>query len=293
MYRFLFSARWLGWFVLVCVLAAACVSLGLWQMDRREASLADTARIENNYDADPVPYTEAEQYFDTYDEGAEWLPVRLEGTYDSESQRIVRNRPLKGRPGYEVLVPLKLDDGSSVAVNRGWLPIGDDEAGRPDSIPAAPEGRVTVVGRIKAAEPTLARTAPEGQLPSIDLGAFAKQLDYPLHQGAYALMSSEDPRADVVPETAPRPEVDEGLHLSYGLQWYGFALMMFLGLGYAARQEALNRYYDGIEDEDDELDDDEVIAAHPAPSRRRPPRRKKRGPTGEEEEDAILDAQGF
>ncbi|MCQ1950179.1 SURF1 family protein [Arthrobacter sp. zg-Y859] len=292
MYRFLFSARWLGWFVLVCVLAAACVGLGQWQMDRRTASLADTDRIESNYDAAPVPYDEAKDYFDTYDEAVEWLPVKLEGTYDSSEQRIIRNRPLKGRPGYEVLVPLKLDDGTSVAVNRGWLPIGDDEAGRPDSIPAAPEGRVSVVARIKAAEPTLTRSAPEGQLPSIDLGAFAEQLDYPLHQGSYGLMASEDPGPAVVPESAPRPEVDDGLHLSYGLQWYGFALMMFIGLGYAARQEALNRYYEGIDDEDEE-DDDEIIAAHPAPSRRRPPRRRKRGPTGEEEEDAILDAQGF
>ena len=291
MYRFLLSARWLGWFVLVCILAAACVGLGLWQMDRRADSLADSERIESNYDAAPVPYSDASRYFDSFDESAEWKPVTLIGTYDSAEQRIVRNRPLKGRPGYEVLVPLKLDDGTAVAVNRGWLPIGDDEAGRPDTIPAAPEGRVTVVARIKPAEPALTRSAPEGQLPSIDLAAFAEQLDYPLHQGSYGLMASEDPSTAVVPEAAPRPEVDEGLHLSYGLQWYGFALMMFLGLGYAARQEALNRYYDGVE-EDEEDDEDEIIAANPAPSRRRPPR-KKRGPTGEEEEDAILDAQGF
>ncbi|MCC3279300.1 SURF1 family protein [Arthrobacter sp. zg-Y40] len=290
MYRFLLSARWLGWLVMVCVLAAACVGLGLWQMDRRTESLADSARIESNYDAAPVAYAEAGKYFDRFDESAEWLPVTLEGTYDSSEQRIVRNRPLKGRPGYEVLVPLKLDDGTAVAVNRGWLPIGDDEAGHPDSIPAAPEGRVSVVARVKAAEPELTRRAPEGQLASIDLSAFADELEYPLHEGSYGLMASEDPRTAVVPEAAARPEVDEGLHLSYGLQWYGFALMMFLGLGYAARQEALNRYYDGIEDDED--DDDEIIAANPTPSRRRPPR-KKRGPTGEEEEDAILDAQGF
>lgn len=290
MYRFLLSSRWLGWFVLVCIFAAACAWLGSWQMDRRAASLADTNRIEANYDADPVPYAEAAPYFDRFEESAEWLPVRLEGTYDSAELRIIRNRPLNGRAGYEVVVPLKLEDGTAIAVNRGWLPIGNDEAGRPDTIPAAPEGRVSVVARVKPAEPALDRSAPEGQLPSIDLAAYAGQLDYPLHLGSYGLMASEDPSAAVVPEAAPRPEVNEGLHLSYGLQWYAFGLMMFIGLGYAARQEALNRYYGRIEDEED--DDDETISAHPAPSRRRPPRRKRR-PTGEEEEDAILDAQGF
>lgn len=35
MYRFLFSSKWLGYFVLAVIFATACVFLGRWQMDRR------------------------------------------------------------------------------------------------------------------------------------------------------------------------------------------------------------------------------------------------------------------
>lgn len=288
MYRFLLSSRWLGWFLLVCLLAGVCGWLGNWQMERRSAVLADTAVVEGNYDAEPVPYAEAKQRFADYDPSAEWLPVRMTGTYDTANQRIVRNRPLNGQPGYEVVVPLRMADGSAVAINRGWLPIGNDEAGRPDTIPAPPAGEVTVVARVRPGEPTLDRGAPEGQLPSIDLGAYQQELDYPLEQGSYGVMAQEDPAPAEVPEAVGKPELDEGLHLSYGLQWYAFGALMFVGLGYAARQEALGR--SGYVDEDD--DDDGMFAANPLPVKRAP-RRKRRGPTGEEEEDALLDAQGF
>lgn len=297
MFKFLWSGRWLGWFLLVCLLSAVCTSLGMWQMDRRDAVREDIGNVVNNYDAAPVPFEEAEQLFEDYDPASEWLPVEMTGVYDTANQRIVRNRPLSGRAGYEVLVPLKLPDGTAVVINRGWLPIGNNEAGRPDSVPAAPSGEVTVVARIKPAEPTLQRGAPEGQLASIDLGKYRDEVGYDVEQAAYGLLASEDPGPAVVPEAAPKPSVDEGPHLSYAMQWFAFGIMLFIGLGYAAWQEAQNlRYGDGdeeeYEDDEDFAEDDAVYAAHPAPARPRRPR-KKRGSTQEDEEDALLEAQGY
>ena len=298
MFKFLWSGRWLGWFLLVCLLSAVCTALGMWQMDRRDAVREDIGNVVNNYDAAPVPFEEAEQLFEAYDPASEWLPVEMTGVYDTANQRIVRNRPLSGRAGYEVLVPLKLADGTAVVINRGWLPIGNNEAGRPDSVPAAPSGEVTVVARIKPAEPTLQRGAPEGQLASIDLAKYRDELGYDVEQAAYGLMASEDPGPAVGPEAAPKPSVDEGPHLSYAMQWFAFGVMLFIGLGYAAWQEAQNlRYgdddeYADDEDEDDFTEDDAVYAAHTAPARPRRPR-KKRGSTQEDEEDALLEAQGY
>src|SRR6218665_168336 len=40
-----------------------------------------------------------------------------------------------------------------------------------------------------------------------------------------------------VPQAAPRPALDEGPHLSYALQWFVFATMGFVGLGWAANRE--------------------------------------------------------
>ena len=36
---------------------------------------------------------------------------------------------------------------------------------------------------------------------------------------------------------ATRPYPDEGPHLSYAFQWFVFALLGFIGLGFAVRQE--------------------------------------------------------
>jgi len=65
---------------------------------------------------------------------------------------------------------------------------------------------------------------------------------------------------------------------------------MFIGFGYAARQQARNAAIDAEEDEDGE---DEVIAVSGPSKRRVPTSGKNKRPTSEEEEDAILDAQGY
>ena len=141
MYRFLFSSKWLGYLLLAAIFATACVFLGRWQMDRRAETLAEINRVTSNYSATPLPFAEAEDQFSRLDADREWTQVELKGRYDVAGQRVVRNRPLNGQPGYEVVVPFKLDTGQTVVVDRGWLPIGNNTPGRPDSVPEPPAGR--------------------------------------------------------------------------------------------------------------------------------------------------------
>ena len=99
----------------------------------------------------------------------EWRPVTLEGEYLADEQLLVRNRPHGGTAAFEVLVPFRLDDGRVLLIDRGWVPPGEDQP-LPDEIPAPPEGEVTVIARLRAAEqlPASGRSAPEGQVPSIN-----------------------------------------------------------------------------------------------------------------------------
>ncbi|MCG2622085.1 SURF1 family protein [Arthrobacter sp. I2-34] len=284
MYRFLLSSKWTGWFLLAVLGAAVCVALANWQLDRRDHARGAVSAVETNYDRKPVPFESVRGTFASYDAGDEWTPTVLRGTYDASGQRIVRNRPLNGQPGYEVLVPLRLAGGEAVIIDRGWLPIGNKETGRPDEIPAAPKGEVTVVARIKPGEAAVDRGAPAGQLASIELDKYAAELDYPLLTGSYGLMAAESPEPAAAPAALPKPALDEGPHLSYAMQWFAFGLLLFVGYGYAARQHALGA---SLEEEDSGFHE-----ANPAPRPSRPQRARKR-PTAEEEEDAALDAQGF
>jgi cytochrome oxidase assembly protein ShyY1 len=298
MYRFLFSSKWLGYFLLAVIFATGCVFLGRWQMDRRAEALAEIQRVTSNYSATPISFTEAKDQFRQLDPAREWTQVELRGSYDTAGQRIVRNRPLNGQPGYEVVVPFKLVSGETVVIDRGWLPIGNNNPGRPDSIPAPPSGEITAVVRLKHGEPALDRGAPEGQLASIDLAAYSGELGYPLLTGAYGQLASETPPASEMPRPFPMPSLEEGTHLSY------FGVLMFVGFGYAARQQARN---EAIDAEDSAAAGTDAAAAGDtgyaaAGDRRRTaqrasirstaPRKRKR-PTAEEEEDAILDAQGY
>ena len=297
MYRFLFSSKWLGYLLLAAIFATACVFLGRWQMDRRAETLAEINRVVSNYSATPVPFTAVRDEFNSLEPEKEWTQVELKGQYDAAGQRIVRNRPLNGQPGYEVVVPFKLKSGDTVVIDRGWLPIGNNNPGRPDSIPAPPTGEVTAVVRLKASEPTLQRGAPDGQLASIDLPTYAEELGYPVLTGAYGQLASETPAPAEMPFPFPMPSTEEGTHLSYSLQWFAFGVLMFVGFGYAARQQARNAAIDAEEEADDAdglRDSGSTVHSAAAAARRRPVMpRKRKHPTAEEEEDALLDAQGY
>lgn len=294
-YKFLFSSRWLGYFVVAVVFAVACAALGNWQMNRRNAVVENIAKIQQNYSGEIVDYANAGANFDSLDPAREWTQVRMTGTYRTEDERIVRNRPLNGAPGYEVLVPLTLENGETVIIDRGWLPIGYKEPGHPDTVPQPESGQVTVVARLKPAEPKLDRGAPEGQLASIELNDYAAQLDYPIKTGAYGQLATESPAAAVNPVPFPAPSIDEGSHLSYALQWIAFGILAFVGFGYAARMQRRNDEFDELEAAESGIPVEELYGRGSAFHPRRHTKVRKPGarPTAEESEDALLDSQGF
>lgn len=276
-WRFVLTPRWAGYFVLVVVFAIASCGFGNWQFDRRAEAQHAIALVEANYDREPVPVTDVLRSLDAYEESQQWTPVLLTGTYLADEEFLVRNRPYRGGPGFEVLSPLLLEDGTVFMVNRGWLPTGSAQD-EPDVVPPAPSGTVTVVARLKAGEPTLpGRTSPEGtnQLATIHLPEAAARLDREVYTGAYGLVASQDPAPAEAPLVAPKPEPDEGPHLSYALQWYVFAILAFIGLGWALRQE-----YRVVN-----AGDERVVRE----LERRAARRARRSRSDAEIEDALLD----
>ncbi len=274
---FAFSRRWLGYLALVVVFAVACASLAFWQLARREEARQEIERVEANWDSSPVPIGEALPSLDSFDADDKWLPVEMTGTYLTDDQILVRGRPYNGSAGFEVLVPLLLEDGRVFIVDRGWLPAGNQQD-EPDSVPEPPAGEVTVVARLKAGEPTVAgRSAPEGQIATIHLPDIAERLGTDTYTGAYGLLASEDPAPDVRPQAATRPVADEGPHLSYAFQWFVFGIMAFVALGWAIRQEFRAR------NEDDPAEQERA--------ERRRLKAARKGLSDAEEEDALLDRE--
>jgi cytochrome oxidase assembly protein ShyY1 len=235
MIRLLFTKRWMGYLALTVVFAIVSSFFGLWQWDRRGQAVAAINVLEANWDRVPQELVSAEGLSPTSDQ---WAPVLVRGEYAPEDQMLVRTRPRGGQVGFEVLVPLRSDTGFTVVVNRGWIPTGES-SDFPDVVPEVPAGEVSVLARIKPGEPTLrGRGAPEGQLPSIDLGAMEKAVGYDIETEFFLLLDSETPQSAVAPLPSLRPVLDEGPHLSYTLQWFVFALLALIAFVALLRQEA-------------------------------------------------------
>lgn len=276
-WSFALTRRWAGYLALTIVFAIVCSLLGMWQFARRAEAQVEISRIDANYDATPVAIDNVLPTRESFEESQKWTPVLLEGTYLTDQQQLVRNRPFGGQPGFEIITPLRLDDGSVFIVDRGWIPTGATQDA-PDRVPAAPSGPVTVTARLKAGEPEIAgRSVAEGsgQIPTIDLPLLAGMLDAPVYTGAYGLVVSESPSVADMPAMAPRPVRDEGPHLSYALQWFVFALLAFVGLGWALRQEYRSVNADDPEEQERAAERERVRSA--------------RAPSDADVEDAILD----
>jgi cytochrome oxidase assembly protein ShyY1 len=231
--------RWGGYVALTVVFAVVCGLLSWWQWSRRVDAVDEIAKIEANYDAPPASLDALLPDLDSTVDAAEWRPVEITGEYLVDEQLLVRNRPRNSAPGFEVLVPLRLDDGTVFVVDRGWVPAGSTPDA-PEAVPAPPTGEVTVVVRLKPGEPEIpGRGAPDGQLATVRLPDVAALVDAPTYTGMYGLLVSESPAPSERPLPAFKPVEDEGPHLSYALQWIAFGVMAFVGLAWAVRRERL------------------------------------------------------
>lgn len=314
-YSFLFSGTWIGWFLMCCVAAVICVFLAQWQMSRNDYLTVENAKIENNYDAPALSPEQGLPLFADYDDSQTWQPVTLEGRYLPEDTTLVRNRPQDGRVGYEVLVPFRADDGRTVIINRGWIPTGDGADGMPGVVPQQPSGEVTATVRLRPGESAVDRGAPDGQIASIDLDELNDRFGGEVATGGYGLLASEDPPAPDRPAAPAKPAINYGPHLSYSLQWYAFAVLVFVAFGYAARQHVRNeewdrayaaeverklaRYYDAQGNYTGDVDEELIIRelqmaddmpAHLKSLYRPKKNRRSTAVTNEDEEDALLDA---
>lgn len=282
------ALRWTGYVGVAIVFAIACAFLSNWQFTRNEERSRQLALVEVNYDAPTVPLADLIPDGGALSPADEWRPVTLTGEYIADQELLVRNRPHGGTSAFEVLVPFRLDDGRVLLVNRGWVRPGEHQAD-PDLVPAPPTGDVAVVVRLKPGEPlpSSGRSAPEGQVPTINLPLVADLTGTAeLEESAYGIMVSEEPTPAPAPEALESPSEDPGPHLSYAIQWILFAIMGFAFIWYVIRAERRARREDA-EDAAAAAAAGTPAEASVAATRRRKPRRPR--DRDMVDEDALLD----
>jgi len=296
------ALRWAGYVAIAIVFAIVCAFLSNWQFSRNADRSTQLALVAANYDADPVPLRELLPVDGGFDPDTQWHPVIVRGEYLADHTLLARNRAHGGTSAFEVLVPFRTDEGDVFLIDRGWLAPGSAQPD-PDAIPAPPVGHVEVVARLKPGEPlpNSGRSAPDGQVPTINLPLIAESTAQPgLIADAYGLLVSETPAVADMPNALESPSDDPGPYLSYAIQWILFALMGFVFIWYMIRTEIRHRREDAEEAAaaaaGDSGDPSDLAAGEPMSPRAggTTSRRRRRGEPRPrdrdmQEEDALLD----
>lgn len=255
-YRFVLSRRWLGLAVVVVALAVLSGRLGVWQLHKLETRKATNVVTATNLDAPPVPAAEVMAPDGAPATADLWRRVQATGTYDTSEQVTVKYQTRDAGPGVDVITPLVTADGTAVLVNRGWL--GTDNTPDQVDVPAPPTGTVTVTGWLQAdSEADADATTPtDGQVRAISSGGLAPGLPYPVAGGYLTLLEQSPPAAQQLAPPVP-PDLGQGPHFFYGLQWFFFGALALFGWFYFAWTEAHPRLRRRTSsDEDDEADED-------------------------------------
>jgi surfeit locus 1 family protein len=215
--------------LIAAVVAAVCVRLGIWQLDRLQQRRTANALVSSRLDSAVV--APAALPADTT--AARYRRVRVSGSWDYANEIVLSGRAREGSPGVNLLTPLRVAGAdTAILVNRGWVYAPDATTMTPSEWREADTATVTgFVTTFRTADSPLDAVVP-GRMRTLryaDAAALDSLLPYPF--APYTVTMVEPLPAD--PARAPArltpPPLDEGSHLSYAFQWFSFAAIALGG----------------------------------------------------------------
>jgi cytochrome oxidase assembly protein ShyY1 len=235
----------------VVVLVPLFIYLGFWQLSRADEKRDIAGRWEARRQQDPVSLLSLPRD----GEDLAYRQVSLEGEFEEAQSFLLDNRIRDGQYGVEVLTPFRLEGGSRVLVNRGWLAADRYRRSLPD-VPAAggvrriegyvyvPPGEAYTVGEISTGDawPRLVQAVDIPVLQDL-LGAALWPHTVRLAAESPAALLAEWPLVNVRPEK----------HTADAVQWFAMAAVLALfGLWRSSNLSALIRRGSGEPGESNE-----------------------------------------
>ncbi len=213
--------RWLAIAVLLLV-SAGCARLGVWQLSRLHQRRALNAAIIR---ARMEPVISLDQPGQRDSASLAYRRTVGTGRYDRSHEMVIRGQAYLETPGVYVVTPLRLQ-GSDTAllVLRGFVPAPD--AVRADLGALDEPGELRVAGLAEPIGNGGGRPLEVGGRSTwarLDLAAVRQALPYPIL--AVALRQTPDSALPRYPLRLDAPEVDDGPHLNYAVQWFLFSAM--------------------------------------------------------------------
>ena len=198
------------------MVAAVCVRLGLWQLDRLEERQARNATIAAAFRDPPLVAEIAAR-----DSVARFRRVSVTGRWNYARETTITGRTRNGSPGVHVVTPAILGDGTEIMVNRGWVYSPD---ARTIELSGWHEGdQAQFIGYVDALPSSLREGSARMYVVALaDSSAVTGAPDRPVRLNAPAF-------------------ADEGPHLNYAVQWFSFAGIALIGTPLVLRRQRRRR----------------------------------------------------
>jgi surfeit locus 1 family protein len=205
---------------LICL----CLIAAQWQYHRGVDRHARNSMIEANIAAPNISLALAV----TDPTKNEWRTVNTTGTFNVDQTILLRNRYFEGKYGFEFLTLFETSSGQKLWVDRGWLVAGKDALTAP-VIPSTPTGEVEISGRLR-----LDTSLPRGSffaLPASGTGLISKwNAQKEVVTEGFYLDLLNGSVSELTPNvSAQLPELSDGPHMAYALQWVFFAGLVGYG----------------------------------------------------------------
>lgn len=231
--RLQFRLRWIP-LIATLVVAGIGIVLGNWQTRRADEKIAIAEAISARSQLPPRSLVNIAVGEMT----EEFQPVKARGVFVADWPIYLDNRPLNGKAGFYLLMPLRLSGSDSVVlVLRGWFPRDVQDRQRLPVVPV-PQGEIEIAGLNRI---SVGKVMQLGETPELKPGAIVQNLRIdelasasrlPLHDFIIEQTSSLD---DGLVRDWPVPSSGIDTHRGYAFQWYALAtaaLLFFIVTGF-------------------------------------------------------------
>ncbi len=208
---------------------AILISLGKWQLDRRDWKLGLIERIQARAHGQPVSLSTARRIWEK-DRDVEYYRVQLAGRFLHRFERHLYG-VVDGKAGWRILTPFETTNGDIVLVDRGIVPdrLKDAASRKAGQI----EGTVELIGLARAPEQQGLFT-PDNRVEANrwfwrDVARMAASLPSGMAEKALGFMVEAE--AQAAPGGWPKGGVTRltlpNRHLEYAITWFGLAAALF------------------------------------------------------------------
>jgi cytochrome oxidase assembly protein ShyY1 len=206
------------------LLIALCLLASNWQWTKGSLQTQQNSIIRSNIGKPAVNSLPTQ--FDPVSN--QWLRTSLTGHFIPSKQTLVRNRYFQGQFGFEVLQLFKFSEGK-IWVNRGWIKAGAN-ANTPPQVPAISPAATQITARVRSEDLSKQLQGSFFALPQKVSDIYSTQKKF----GESTFNFYLDLLASDIPENKPLtpidlPDLTNGPHYAYAIQWLAFAVLILIG----------------------------------------------------------------